>query len=273
MMNAAKRHKLLGFVSPPRQMARSGFTLAEVVVATVIAVFIAGATASSLSQMIRMRGASASHQEAYARAEGVASRIALDLQCAVRDQNLSFSRISITNVAGAGGERDELLVLMRSLRPLREATVEGDEYEAQYRIEPASIPTATGDRIGEAFWRRVDAAHDDYQDAGGVATPIAMGAVSLSIQANNGETWFDSWESDTEGMPHAVRVSVTARSDDGKTVTTVRRVVAIDRVPLAPSNASTASEKTDSAGGASGTGASGTGTSGTGTSGGGGAPR
>lgn len=217
---------------------RRAFSLAEVIVATVLAVFIAGATATSLSQMIRAKGASASHHEAYARADLVASRIAQDLQCTLRDQNLTFTRLLIQDAPGiASASRDELLLLLRSLRPLRQDAVEGDEYEAQYRIAPALIATAQGEQLSDCFWRRVDTAHDDYLDAGGIATPLARGARSLSIEASNGEIWVPTWDSDREGLPHAVRIIVTASSDDGRTQATLRRIVAIDRVPLPPANA------------------------------------
>ncbi|MEY3231120.1 MAG: hypothetical protein RL689_1209 [Planctomycetota bacterium] len=215
---------------PHPATASRGFTLVELVVATVIAVIIAGATAVSMSQMVKARVASSSHQQAYARAEAVASRMALDLANAVRDADLAQCRVQIISGGDGPGQRDQLLVLMRSLRNLRPQTVEGDEYEAQYRIDPSPDPESPGDW----FWRRADQAHDEYQDGGGIASPIAPGAVSLDIVATNGTDWLEAWDSDSDGLPHAVRFTVVADSDDRKTRATVRRVVAIDRVPIAP---------------------------------------
>jgi prepilin-type N-terminal cleavage/methylation domain-containing protein len=254
--------------------ARSGFTLVELVVASVIGVIIAGATATAMSQMIKAKGASASHQQAFSRAESVASRMVVDLQNTMRDADLQYCRLQIMSSGAGPSQRDELLVLMRSLRTVRPDEVEGDEYEAQYRISPS-----LAGEVGDAFWRRVDQAHDDSQDGGGVATPIAAGAVSLDIQATDGTAWFESWDSDSDGLPHAVRLIVTAKSEDGKTTATVRRVVAIDRVPIAPPATDTSSTGTNSGSGSSrssgsgsssgGSSSSGGGTSGGGTSGGG----
>ncbi|MEI7658720.1 MAG: prepilin-type N-terminal cleavage/methylation domain-containing protein [Phycisphaerae bacterium] len=217
-------------VRPQSGASSRGFTLVELVVATVIAVIIAGATAVSMSQMVKAKTASSSHQQAFARAEAVASRMALDLSNVVRDPDLAQCRLRVVSGGDGPGQRDELLVLMRSLRNLRPRAVEGDEYEAQYRISPSPDPQTPGDW----FWRRVDQAHDDYQDGGGIAAPIALGAVSLDIVASDGVDWFESWDSDSSGLPHAIRLTVVADSDDRKTRATVRRVVAIDRVPIAP---------------------------------------
>ena len=207
-----------------------GFTLVELVVATAIGVAIAGATAVSMSQMVKARTASASHQQAFARAEAVAARMAIDIANAVRDADLAQCRVLVVSGGDGPGQRDELLVLMRSLRNLRPQVAEGDEYEAQYRIGPSPDAESPGDW----FWRRVDQAHDEYQDGGGIASPLAPGAVSLDVIASDGVGWFEAWDSDSSGLPHAIRVTVVADSDDRKTRATVRRVVAIDRVPIAP---------------------------------------
>ena len=68
------------------------------------------------------------------------------------------------------------------------------------------------------------------------------------------------------GLPHAVRVEVVGISEDGKRTATVRRVVAIDRVPIEPESEDSNDQGNDSAveeqpaggtGGASGTGGTG----------------
>jgi len=256
--------------SRTRAFSSRGFTLVELVVASIIAVVIAGATATAMSQMIKARNASESHQQAFSRADGVASRIAVDMSNAVRSENLANCRVRITSSGTPNAPRDELLVLMRSLRPVRGESPEGDEYEAQFRISPMAMPDGS---TVDAFWRRVDQAHDAALDGGGIATPIAPGAVSLSFAATDGQEWFDDWESDSDGLPHAIRVVVVARSDDGKTTSTSRRVIAIDRVPIAPADetdpAATDAEKTPASSPTGGGGTGGGGTGGGGTGGGG----
>lgn len=198
-----------------------------------IGVLVAGAAATSLSQMIKARAASLSRQQAYARADAVASKVAQDVTSAVRDANLKYGTVRVTSAGGGQQQRDELLVLFRSLRVVREGEPEGDIFEAQYRIAPATVTTETGEQLSDAFWRRVDPGHDEYIDGGGVASPIAFGAVGLSFEAYDGSVWSEDWNSDSQGYPHAIRVVATARSDDGRTTSSSRRVISIDRVPIA----------------------------------------
>jgi type II secretion system protein J len=215
-------------------MIRRGFTLVELVLAAVIGVFVAGAVTASLSQMIRARGASQSRQQAHSRAESAASRIAVDLRNVVRDSDLRFAQVAVTTGTGPGG--NGLILLAKGTRPVRGDvfTPEGENYEVQYRVEVGAggIPV---------LWRRVDPAFDPYIDGGGVAAPTVPGVVSLKVMAYDGQEWYEEWRSDEHGMPHAVRVTVEARSDDGRYRATARRVVAIDRVPLPAETASEAS--------------------------------
>jgi uncharacterized membrane protein YgcG len=219
----------------------------ELIVAAVVGVLVAAGTATAISQMYRARNHSRAHQQAFQRADVAAARIALDLASSLRRSDPVQQCIRITNGGGPGAERDELLVLMSSMRPLRgaEGEAEGDEYEVQYRIEP----TLDGK---ESLWRRVDIGHDDYIDGGGIATPIAGNVSALSFLATDqsGE-WIEQWDSDADGLPHAVKVLVTATADDGRTVATAIRLVAIDRVPLPPPLPTETEEETGETGGSS----------------------
>lgn len=198
--------------------------------ATMVGVLIAGATATSISQMYRARNDSRAHHQAFQRADTAAARIALDVAAALRRSDLLQQKVMVLNGGAPGAERDELLVLVSSQRPLRgiDGEPEGGEYEVQYRVQPGADGR-------EALWRRMDIAHDDYIDGGGIASPIAGAVVSLSVVAADGTgEWLDAWDSDSDGMPHAVKVLVSAAADDGRTTATALRVVAIDRVPLPP---------------------------------------
>jgi hypothetical protein len=109
----------------------------------------------------------------------------------------------------------------------------GGEYEAAYKIDGG------GNVMG--LWRRYDPAFDRAQDAGGVASLLAPSVNSFSVEASDGTAWFTTWDSDSDGLPHAIRVIIRAQSDDGTADATVRRVVAIDRVPIPPDTTETSS--------------------------------
>lgn len=223
----------------------------ELVVASLVGVLVATGTAAAISQMYRARNHSRSHQQAFQRADTAAARIALDVSTALRRSDPLQQCVRITNGGGPGAERDELLVLMTSMRPLRGADgeAEGQEYEVQYRVEP-------GVDGREALWRRMDIGLDEYIDGGGIATPIAGGITALSFLATDqsGE-WLEQWDSDSDGLPHAIKVTITAMADDGRASATGVRIIAIDRVPLPPvtdaEGESTEGESTGSSSGSS----------------------
>lgn len=232
---------------------RRAFSLVELIVAAIVGVLVAGATVTCVSRLVQVRRLSADRQAAFARADAAASQIALDLASVARDATLTHAKVAITPGGSSERHTDELLLLTTSLRPARgeDGSPEGEEYEVQYRLMPGA-GAAPGN-----VWRRVDPGLDEYLDAGGLASIVADGAVSLSFEAYDGSDWFGDWNSDSDGMPHAVRMVVVGASDDGKTLATVRRVVAIDRVPLPPVTAESSASGSGSSNGASTGGASG----------------
>lgn len=227
---------------------RPAFTLVELIVAAVIAALVAGSAVASVSQMLKLKAKSAARQQAYERADLAVGRIALDLCNVVRHHNLQFARVAVTDGGSGSTAHDGLMLLTRSVRPVRDETdaAEGGEYEVQYRVMPVS---ATDPH--QALWRRCDPAHDLFLDAGGVAAPVVRGVKALSITANDGTDWFDSWDSDTGGFPHAIRVEVTVDSDDGTATAVARRTIAIDRTPLPPVPADTSATNSTTPSGAS----------------------
>jgi prepilin-type N-terminal cleavage/methylation domain-containing protein len=211
-----------------RSQARA-FTLAELIVALVVGLIVAGATVTTLSSFTRSRARAQARQEAFARADAAAARIAGDVMQTTRESELLFAKVSVTSGGEGSSERDSLLLWVRSLKPVRGRgdVPEGADAEVQFKL----LPDSSGKT---ALWRRADAPPDRAVDAGGVAQAMVRGVSSLKFEASDGFSWFDAWDSDRDGYPHAIRVTTTAQSDDGKVSMTARRVVSIDRVPIPP---------------------------------------
>jgi prepilin-type N-terminal cleavage/methylation domain-containing protein len=239
-----------------RTRRRRGFTLIELLVASLVTAMVAGAATVATSQLVRLKTRSAERAQAAARADAAASRVALDLASLVRHPELRYARVRILPGSGSAGRADDLLILVRSRRPVRGAygVPEGGEFSVQYRLGP-SPGGASG-----ALWRRANMAVFSIPDAGGVAAPVVPGVVELALEAGDGAEWFRSWDSDSDGLPHAVRVTAVGVSDSGRTFVTSRRVVAVPRVPVpagaaagSPSDRSSApAESTDGSASATG---------------------
>ncbi|MGQ0628982.1 MAG: type II secretion system protein GspJ, partial [Phycisphaerales bacterium] len=220
---------------------RSGFTLVELIVSSVIVALLAGATTLSISRSVKTRDASQARYDAFSHAAAAAELIARDIVTTERDESEAHVKLAITSGGAEGAERDTIQMLARASRRVRtdEQVPEGPVHEVQYRIENSEerpgTGTAGGSRAVEGsgtLWRRVDPLADEFLDAGGVAAPVVGRIKSLKIEATDGNEWYDAWDSDLDGLPHAVRVTVVASAGEPERSITARRTVALDRTPL-----------------------------------------
>ncbi|MFZ4573166.1 MAG: type II secretion system protein GspJ [Phycisphaerales bacterium] len=225
----------------PRPRPTRAFTIIELLVGLMVAALVLGAASLALARMIKARNTAVARQVAFSRAEAAAGRVALDLMAAARSPDLTFAKVGVTDGGSPAAPHDELLLMYTSRRPLRglDGVPEGQLFESQYRI----APTPEGEA---ALWRRVDTAFDIAVDGGGVASPEFRGVVTFAVDAYDGSAWFNTWDSDSEGLPHAVRVTITASDDEGRATATARRLVSLDRVPVPPETEETTNESTTS---------------------------
>ncbi len=232
--------------------SRRGMTLIELIVASLVVAAMTAATSMAVSQTLRTARASAAREAARSLAETAASRIAQDLASVTRDGDLYDVRVRIHDGLTQGTATDELLLLSRSASPARAygpggigGEPESDIYEVQYRLAGGaqgrgglSARRVLPDQLTAfTLWRRLDPAFDDYGDAGGIAFPIGQRLRSLSFEAFDGQRWFDTWDSDSDGMPHAVRLiveaEIAARDPRDQTRRAIaRRTIAMDRIPV-----------------------------------------
>jgi type II secretory pathway pseudopilin PulG len=228
--------------SSPDRAARRAFTLVELIVAGTIAAMVLTAVTFSLSQLGKARNIARDRAEAFQRATTALEAVRRDVSATMRAEDLFDARFLLATTEASsrngGHERSDLLLFATSMRSMRtvEYQGEGREYESHFRIED--------DELGSALWHRRDNVPDEVPDGGGLATPIADGVVGLLVEASSGDdSWRTDWDSDVDGIPKLVRISVTATGaavgTDETTITpevTLRTVVAIDRVvaPKAP---------------------------------------
>ncbi|MBU3728497.1 MAG: hypothetical protein FGM37_04520 [Phycisphaerales bacterium] len=229
-----------------RHTMRRAFTLAELVVAGLVAAIVVGAVGTSLAQLARTRTVARVRLDSHLRTSMALDRVRREIQGAIRSDDLFDSRLLIlddTVPAPVGDlDRDELLVFNTKVRPVRERTYSGDgqEWETHLRVEE--------DDIGSALWMRTDAVPDDVDRGGGRAEPLMSGIIALKFEAYDGDMWRDEWDSDIDGMPWAVRVTVSGSGvpdgedpfEDPRDLLSLSTVVPLDRivppyVPVEPS--------------------------------------
>jgi prepilin-type N-terminal cleavage/methylation domain-containing protein len=248
------------------QARRSGMTLLELIVGVVIIALVAGATAFTVSQSVRASSAAESRERVRSSAHLVVERVAQDIAGVLRDGDLYYARVLLVDgeaeILRADGSRyltraDELLLFTQSPVSARSSNRgelgergEGGEFEVQYRL--ATRQSAEGGRDfsmrgrvftedaatgeGGMLWRRVDPQPDDTPDGGGLVFPVMEGVTEFSVEALDVDRWVEDWDSDRQGYPHALRVTVRVVEPEvfgsPRREAIARKTVAIDRVPL-----------------------------------------
>ncbi len=203
--------------------------------AGLIITMLLGTVTLSLHQLGAVKSLSARHLTACLRADAALAALRREIVSVLRADDLYFTRLQVTDRAGPSTlgllDRDSILLFNTRLRPVRELDFmgEGMTYETQLRIEE--------DEVGPVLWQRRDPVPDEYPLGGGVATPLVEGIIAVSIEAYDGFQWFEEWDSDTDGLPWALKVMVVASgylpgADAYDAPTAVlRTVIPIDRVP------------------------------------------
>ncbi|HWB19895.1 MAG TPA: prepilin-type N-terminal cleavage/methylation domain-containing protein [Phycisphaerales bacterium] len=214
---------------------RRSFTLIELIVAGVIAALVLGAVTTALANLGRAKSICKTHYEAYRRADAALSLLRKNIASVLRSDDLFYTKLEIEDQSfhkdGQEFSNDGILLfntVLRSSQNSLDFSGEGSQYETQYRVED--------DGTGPVLWQRRDMQPDEYLRAGGLATPIVEGILALSFEAYDGDAWYSTWDSDSDGLPTAIRITVMAcgntSEDDLMTAprATLQTVVAIDRV-------------------------------------------
>jgi type II secretion system protein J len=212
----------------------------ELVVAIAVSAIVVITVTSVLSRVSRSRDVARLRLEAVSRANAALDSMRQDLASVVRDEDLYYTRLllrdGLTSTEYGAMEQDEVLIYSNRLRPIKRDAYQGEggEYETQYRI--------VRDGDGDVLWLRRDPAPDDNGEGGGIALPVVEGVVGVSIEAYDGESWYPDWDSDSMGLPWALRITVTATGDapgaepspPNRALAVLRTQISIDRIVPPP---------------------------------------
>ena len=203
-------------MSAPRR--NTGFTLAEVLVASTISAFVAlvavGAlkTVTDSAQLVNQTGETTSEL-------GFAARLlSRDLANLYRDPEPGNMRL-----VGAAQGSDEaptafLRFYMVGRSPARVGQPEGDVYEVEYILQQTADAGAGPDEpAGSMLLRRLWPNPDEDRQPGGTLVPIAQGIDVFDLRFFNGEEWTSEWPEELESIPQLIEVTLAVLGPEGGT--------------------------------------------------------
>lgn len=183
-------------------MRRTGFTLVEVLLASMIGAFVALMAVGTLRAISASAEMIDSNISTAAEARFASSMIARDLMNLYRDKNLEK-----TKLVGMVEETDEGLISYLSLYTIgrikaRIDQPEGDIYEVEYYL------LKEGEK--RALMRRLWPNPDKDATPGGLLTAIAEDIDVFEVKYFNGEDWQAEWPEEMKSLPELVEVTIVA---------------------------------------------------------------
>ena len=210
---------------------KKGFTLLEVMVASVIGSFVALVAVGALRTVIvgkeTVNGNIAAADELRFAAESIRS----DLSNLYRDKD-ARSRKLVGAIEGSGFSAvTSVTMRITSSAKARVESIEGDVYEVQYFLQLDDERSALAKRLCP-----ITGVEEEDETMGGILTVIAENIVGFDVQYYDGQEWLTEWLAEDGSLPELVEVSLSAmpegQTDENKMM---RKVFTINfpRMPQA----------------------------------------
>ncbi len=190
-----------------------GFTLIEVVAASVIATFIAVVAVSTLRVVAEGREDIEAATEISDEMRYAMGKLRRDFGNLYRSSNIDSMKFVGEQLETEQGLSPSVTMWVVSNVPARYGDPEGDIYEVQYYLESNEeggklmrrvCPTVGIDRSSEYY----------VEAAGGILSVIAENVVDFQLLYHDGYEFVDQWPEEQEYLPEFVEVTLVGQSPD-----------------------------------------------------------
>lgn len=194
-----------------RHQCKYGFTLIEMLVASVIGAFIAIVAVSSLKAVTSARGIVDDGIAVSDELRFATDIIRKDLSNLYRDSNVESIKFDSEVDDSSGIGMTSLTFYAVSTVKARPDQPESDIYEIQYQL----VTEEEGSVLTRRVCPIVGNEEEDELTAGGVLTMIARNIVLFNARYFDGTDWTDEWSLETEGaLPELIEVTLSATDED-----------------------------------------------------------
>ena len=193
-------------------MKKDGFTLIEILVASVISAFIAVTAVSAMKTISLGRSKIEDRSVAAGELRYVSDIIRKDLANLYRSDKPEKVVLVGSLEIGETGMTSVLKAHVVNMVKARVGQPESDVFEVQYFLQQTDEKTL--------FMRRLQPNPFDQEIAGGILTAIAENIVGFTVMyLNEVEEWMDEWPEENTNLPNLVKIDLTAETPRSKRVT------------------------------------------------------
>ena len=180
-----------------------GFTLLEILVATIITAFVALVAVSTLRAITVGRDKLEDHIDTAAELRYVAQAIKRDLRHLYRDADRKNVKLVGLLRETDGQESSHLLLYTVSSVRARAEGIEGDRYEVEFVLQQDD------ERTG--LMRRLCPNPEKEDETGGLLMPLSENIVGFDINYFDGSDWQRQWSEEEAALPQMMDVTLTMR--------------------------------------------------------------
>lgn len=208
-------------------MTRRGFTLLEVLVASVIGAFIAATAVATLRAVTASREKIDANVSSSAELRFAAEMIRKDLVNLYRDQDMSNVKLIYDTTMGYGGGLNVLTMHTVNRIKARPGEVEADVYEVEYFL-------AQNDEKS-TLMRRLEPYPYEKEERGGIMYPVSEVIAGFEVRFLDGQSneWLDTWSEENQSLPLLVEVYLAAIVPGAKNIVKNSFLVSFPRWPQA----------------------------------------
>jgi len=186
---------------------RRGFTLVEILLASMVAALVAAAGAGALRATVRNREKVERRQEVFRSLRRAAEQVRRDLGNLYRAGSAQDQKFVGSSEERGGTVRSRIVFYTVSGTKARLAKPESDVYEVEYFLEQ---------RAGcNVLFRRQWPNPSEGEKAGGVVTLVAEHIVGFEVRYQDGQDWATQWPEEMDRLPGLMSVTLVSALESG----------------------------------------------------------